>query len=95
MKKLLMLAVCAMFMITASFAQSSTSSNSTASAKNAKRYYCPKCMAASNKPGTCVKCKAKLVAEGSYYCPTCGTTSDKAGHCAKCNVDMKQMTGKS
>jgi len=106
MKKLLLML--AIFGLTATtiFAQSSGSAaistgatTTTTTAKTAKaapaKYICPKCMASSDKPGTCAKCHATLVKEGMYYCPGCGATSTKAGKCTKCNMDMKLMTASS
>jgi hypothetical protein len=97
MKKLLMIVACASFMTAAATAQTSgsTDTKATKSTKSSAMYYCPKCMASSDKPGTCAKCNAKMVKKGDYYCPGCGATSSKPGKCAKCNMDMKQMTGKA
>lgn len=96
MKKFMLMAACLGFMATATFAQSPAhASASKASANKATaKYYCPKCMAASNKPGTCAHCNAKLVKEGDYYCPGCGMSSTKPGKCASCKMEMKKMTGK-
>lgn len=101
MKKLMLIVAALGFMATTSFAQNGsasmsstptgTTASSTSKAANAK-YICPKCKAVSDKPGTCSKCNAKLVKEGTYYCPGCGATSAKAGKCTKCNMDMVKMT---
>ena len=92
MKKLLFIAACVCFMVTASFAQTpATPAKSTKS--DAKiTYVCPKCHASSDKAGTCAKCKVAMVKSGSYYCAGCGATSDKAGKCTKCNKDMAMVT---
>ena len=93
MKKLLMIAVCGLFMATAAFAQTGTPAGAVAPhAASAAKYHCPKCGATADKAGTCAKCKVNLVKEGDYYCPGCYATSTKAGKCTKCNMDMKQMT---
>jgi hypothetical protein len=94
MKKLLMILACIGFIATASFAQNTASPAKTTTAKATAKYYCPKCMDASDKPGTCAHCKAKLVKEGDYYCPGCGMSSTKPGKCTHCNKDLVQMTAK-
>ena len=92
MKKLILIGACVGFMVSASFAQTKTSTSQSKSSSTAKMYYCPKCMASSSKAGECSKCHVKMVKEGDYYCPSCYATSSKSGKCAKCNMDMKQMT---
>jgi uncharacterized paraquat-inducible protein A len=98
MKKLLLMAVCALFMTTASFAQSSkTTTTQVATQKSAKMWYCPKCNAASQNHGYCPNCHVKYVQEGDYYCPNCYMSHYKmtAGKCPKCQVDLVLMTKKS
>ena len=93
MKKFMLIAACLGFMATGSFAQTGASAKASTSKSTAK-FYCPKCMAASDKAGTCAHCKAKLVKQGDYYCQGCGASSAKAGKCTSCNKDMVKMTGK-
>jgi len=100
MKKLILIVACLGFMATTVFAQNGSAGISSApaatttskTAATSPKYICPKCKAVSDKPGTCSKCNAKLVKEGTYYCPGCGATSAKAGKCTKCNMDMVKMT---
>jgi heavy metal-binding protein len=95
MKKLILLAACLGFMASGAIAQTSgaAGTKSTTATATAK-YYCPKCMKASDKAGTCPHCYAKLVKEGDYYCPGCGASSAKPGKCTACKKDMVKMTGK-
>lgn len=94
MKKLMILSAFLGFMATAGFAQQTAGSKTqtTTQAKKTTQYICPKCHAASDKPGTCAKCNVKLVKEGDYYCPGCGATSSKPGTCKACNMKMVKMT---
>jgi hypothetical protein len=99
MKKIMLIAACLGFMATAAFAQTqnSAASKTLSPAPNAKattKYYCPKCMAASDKAGTCAHCKVALVKEGDYYCPGCYMASAKPGKCPNCKKDLVKMTGK-
>jgi hypothetical protein len=93
MKKLILVAACIGLMVSAVVAQTQSSTPpATKTAKASAKYYCPKCMASSDKAGTCAHCKVAMVKEGTYYCPGCYATSDKPGKCKKCNKDLVMMT---
>ena len=89
----MLVAACYGIMAASSFAQNA-GSNKASTTKTSAKYCCPKCKDASNQPGACAHCHAKLVKEGSYYCPTCNETSGSAGKCNACKKDMVKMTAK-
>ncbi len=92
MKKLILVAACLGLLSTGVTAQ--TTGGGAAKSKASAKYFCPKCLASKDKPGTCSACNKKLVREGDYYCTNCGASSTKTGKCTSCNKEMVKMTGK-